>query len=66
MRNWRQWVATSSAALFMGAVNFNNVARKPEFQTLPTIDILQLIVTGMCLGAVIGLTAIFLRGPRSS
>jgi hypothetical protein len=50
----------------MGAVNFNNVARKPEFQTLPTIDILQLIVTGMCLGAVIGLTAIFLRGSRSS
>lgn len=59
------WVLVFIPA-FMGLVNFYNVAHKPRFETFYTVDVVQLIVTGMCLGAVLVVLVMFFRGPRSS
>jgi hypothetical protein len=50
----------------IGLVNFYSVAKKPRFETFQTIDVVQLIVTGMCFGVALGLLVLFLRRPRSS
>jgi hypothetical protein len=62
--DWRSLVATLSVLGVAGLVNFNNVARKPAFETLPTVDLLQLIVTGMCIGAAVFALVLFFRGSR--
>ena len=64
MRTWRPQIASVFAALFIGGVSLNYAVGKPEIQTLPTIDILQLIVTGMCMAAVLISVVSLLRGPR--
>ena len=65
MSNWRKVVPVFSVAL-IGLINLNNVAGKPRFQTFQTIDVVQLITTGMCFGVALGLLVMFFRGTRSS
>ena len=69
MSNWRKFVPVFSVAL-IGLINLNNVAGKPRFQTFQTIDVVQLIATGMCFGAALGLLVmllvVFFRGARSN
>ena len=66
MSNRRRLIPMFFIPVFIGLVNFNSVAKKPRFETFQTIDVVQLIVTGMCFGAALGLLVIFFRGPRSS
>lgn len=65
MSNWRKFLPIFSVVV-MGLINLNNVAGKPRFQTFQTIDVVQLIATGMCFGVALGLLVMFLRSPRSS
>ena len=65
MSNWRKVVPVFSVAV-IGLINLNNVAGKPRFQTFQTIDVVQLITTGMCFGVALGLLVMFFRGTRSS
>ena len=65
MSNWRKFVPIFSVAL-IGLINLRNVAGKPRFQTFETIDVVQLILTGMCFGLALGLLVMFFRGARSS
>ncbi len=39
--------------LIIGLIGFMNVARNPRFETFHTVDILQLIVSGMCFGVAL-------------
>jgi hypothetical protein len=36
--------------LIFGPIGFTNVARNPRFDTFHVVDVLQLLVTGVCLG----------------
>ena len=65
MSNWRKFVPVFSV-LVIGLINLRNVAGKPRFQTFQTIDVVQLITTGMCFGVALGLLVMFFRGTRSS
>jgi hypothetical protein len=41
--------------IFFAAIAFTNAARNPRFETFHTVDILQLLAAGMCLGVALAL-----------
>jgi hypothetical protein len=44
--------------MVLGLVGFGNVSRMPRFASFHTVDVLQLLVSGMCFGVVLtGLVA---------
>ena len=65
MSNWRK-LAPIFSVLIIGLINLYNVAGNPRFQAFRTIDVVRLILTGMCLGLALGLLVMFFRGARSS
>lgn len=38
----------------LGLMGLYNVTSKPRFETFHTVDVVQLIVTGMCFGVALG------------
>jgi hypothetical protein len=59
-------LATSIILLvFVGSIGFFNLTQRPRFQTFHTVDVLQLLATGMCYGlALAGLLAL-VRKPSA-
>ena len=47
--------------LLFGLMSLTNTIGKPSLQTVRTVDIVQLVVTGMCLGAALVMFVWFLR-----
>ncbi len=41
------------AALFIGLIGFTNVARSPRFEAFRSVDVVQLVASGMCLGVAL-------------
>jgi hypothetical protein len=41
---------SAPALLILGLVGFINVSRNPRFASIHTVDVLQLLVSGMCFG----------------
>jgi len=64
MSNWRKFAPVFSLAI-IGLINLNNVAGKPRFQTFQTIDVVQLIATGMSLAAALDMLVTCFCGRRS-
>jgi hypothetical protein len=62
MSSRRKLVAPLFVPLLIGLIGFANVARSPRFETFHTVDVLQLIATGMCFGVTLYTLVIFLRG----
>jgi hypothetical protein len=65
MSSRRKLVVPFIVPLLIGLGGFSNVARSPRFETFHTVDVIQLIGTGMCFGVALYTLVIFLRGPRS-
>lgn len=40
----------SAFVLIIGLIGFGNVSRNPRFDSFHTVDILQLLASGMCFG----------------
>ena len=66
MRNRRQVVSGVFALVLVGLIGLYNVASKPRFETFHSVDVVQLIATGMCFGAALGMLTMFFRGRRSN
>jgi hypothetical protein len=45
--------------IIIGLIGFSALARRPRFEQIHTVDVLQLLVSGACFG--IGLTLLFSR-----
>jgi hypothetical protein len=41
------------AALFIGLIGLFDLVEKPRFQTYHTVDVLQLVASGMCFGVAL-------------
>jgi hypothetical protein len=56
------------AAVFMpvviGMIGFFNLTRRPRFELFHTVDVLQLLATGMCFGIALAALFAMLRGKR--
>jgi hypothetical protein len=65
MGNRSRFIGPIFAPVFTGAIGLFNLMGKPRFQTFHSVDVVQLIASGMCFG--VGLAALFLmiRGPRT-
>ena len=50
MRNRRQMVSGAVVLVTVGLIGLYNVTSKPRFDTFQTVDVVQLIATGMCVG----------------
>ena len=66
MRNRRQVVSGVFVLVSVGLIGLYNVASKPRFETFHAVDVVQLIATGMCFGAALGMLVMFFRGRRSN
>ncbi|MFZ0921940.1 MAG: hypothetical protein WA020_02675, partial [Candidatus Acidiferrales bacterium] len=52
------WVSTL-VLIVIGSVGFLNLSQRPRFQAFRTVDVLQLLATGMCYGvALAGILAL--------
>jgi len=41
------------AALIVGLIGFMTLTRNPRFETFHTVDVLQLLASGMCFGVAL-------------
>ena len=39
--------------MILGLIGFINIARRPRFELFHTVDILQLLASGMCFGVAL-------------
>jgi hypothetical protein len=46
------------AYLVLGLIVFGNVSRNPRFASIHTVDVLQLLVAGMCFGLALAVLAV--------
>lgn len=66
MTDRRRFVRIFFVALVFGLMNFFSMLGRPSFETIRTVDVVQLIGTGMCFGAAIVALVLFLRSRASS
>ena len=54
--------------LVIGLWALSDVARRPRFATLTLkgVDVVELVVAGMCFGVALASLVVFFRSPRSS
>jgi len=66
MRNRKPLVAAFFIPIMVGCIGISNIARNPRFESFHTVDILQLIASGMCFGAALSaLLIMVVRGQRT-
>lgn len=66
MSNRRQVVSGIFVPVSVGLIGLYNVASKPRFETFQSVDVVQLIASGMCFGAALVVLVMFFRGRRSN
>jgi hypothetical protein len=59
---------TSAIALsvLFGVIGLGNVMRQPRFQSFHNVDVLQLLVSGMCFGVALSALFALLRRSRTT
>ena len=50
----------------VGFIGLWNLMQRPYFASFHTVDVLQLIASGMCFGVALSAIFALLRGPRAS
>ena len=48
--------------LFIGLIGFVNLAQRPRFAVYHSVDIIQLLATGMCIGVALAAFFVWVRG----
>lgn len=51
--------------LLIGLVGFNRVTQSPQFELYRTVDVVQLLGSGVCFGATMVGIILMLRRPRT-
>jgi hypothetical protein len=66
MESRKRLVGVGALLLFIGLLGLMTASRRPEFESIRVVDVVQLIGCGMCFG--VALCALFglLRGTRAS
>jgi hypothetical protein len=51
--------------IVVGSIGFLNLSQRARFQTFHTVDVLQLLATGMCYGAALAGIFALVRGQSA-
>jgi len=52
--------------IIIGSVGLMNLMHQPRFETYRTVDVVQLLGTGLCYGVALVALIMLLRAPRGS
>lgn len=64
-RRTRTLSASILGLIVVGSVGFLNLTQRPRFQAFHTVDVLQLLATGMCYGVALAGIFALLRKPSA-
>ncbi|MGH9727854.1 MAG: hypothetical protein ACRD4V_04610 [Candidatus Acidiferrales bacterium] len=65
LRRRRSLAASAFVLIVVGSIGFFSLSQRPRFQAIHTVDVVQLLATGMCYGvALAGIFAMF-RKPSA-
>ncbi|MGB6484828.1 MAG: hypothetical protein WBE86_15185 [Candidatus Acidiferrales bacterium] len=64
-RRTRTLLASILVLIVIGSVGFLNLSQRPRFQVFHTVDVLQLLATGMCYGVALAEILALLRKPSA-
>lgn len=62
----RKHLPRALVPLLIGLIGLSNVIRQPRFQAFHTVDVLQLVGSGMCFGGALFAVIVFFRGSPNS
>ena len=65
MPDRKRFMGPIFAPVLVGAIGLFNLMSKPRFQTFHSVDVLQLIASGMCFGVALSALFLMIRGPRT-
>ena len=63
LRRGRSLGASVLVLIVIGSAGFFNLSERPRFQAFHTVDVLQLLATGMCYGVALAGILAFFRKP---
>ena len=52
--------------LIIGCIVFSNLAQKPRFAAYHSVDIVQLLATGMCFGVALSALIVWIRSRSTT
>jgi len=61
MRNRRTGWSAIVAPLAVGLIGFYNLMQRPRFADIHTVDVVQLLASGMCFGVALAALVFWLR-----
>jgi hypothetical protein len=57
--------ASVGSAFFIGLIGLFTLMQRPRFATYHTVDVVQLLATGMCFGVALVALIALVRGPQA-
>jgi hypothetical protein len=51
--------------LIIGLIGFSSLTRSPRFATYHSVDVLQLLATGMCFGVALSALIVWIRNQTT-
>jgi len=66
MLNRKSLIPAVVAPLVVGLLGLMNLMSRPRFASFHSVDVVQLLASGMCFGVALAMLIAQLRGPRNS
>ena len=66
MQKSKPLVASVLVPVLVGSVGLMHLASQPRFASIQTVDVVQLLGTGLCYGVAMAAVIAMLRGKRSA
>ena len=64
MRIYRSLTAAVAFPLIIGFIGLTQLMQRPRFASYHTVDVVQLLASGMCFGVALAALLVMLRGKR--
>ena len=61
----RSFISVVFIPIIIGSIGLFDLTKKPRFMSFHTVDVLQLLATGMCYGVALAGLIMSLRKPRT-
>jgi uncharacterized membrane protein len=66
MLNRKSLIPAVVVPLIVGLLGLMSLMNRPRFASFHSVDVVQLLASGMCFGVALAMLIAWLRGPRNS